>query len=118
MNPVADKSFTKEFKTKEGTTAFLTTGTFKVSFTNVDTGKTITGNATGPATMTVFPDHSATLTFHGVSLIIFTPDAAALFGTPTVFLESGRSTASFAPDGDLTSFSKGHIRLDVCAALS
>jgi hypothetical protein len=119
VNPVAFKGFTKEFKTKDGTTAFLSTGTFKESLTNVDTGKTITENISGPATATVFPDHSVTLTFRGLGQIIFTPNIAARFGTPTVFLTAGRVTASFAPDGNITSFSlKGRVRLDVCAALS
>ena len=118
VNPVANKEFTKELKTKNGTTVFFTTGTFKISLTNVDTGKTITANISGPGSLTEFPDGSALGTLRGTGAYFLAPADAARFGTPTVFLESGRSTASFAPDGDLTSFSKGHIRLDVCAALS
>ena len=119
VNPVVDKGFVKELKSSDGSMVFLSTGSFKVSYTNLKTGKTITENESGPGTTTVFPDNSMVATLRGVSGSFLSLADAARFGLPPVAVTAGMSTASFAPDGSMTSLSlKGHVLVDVCAALS
>ncbi len=51
---------------------FLATGIIKVSFTNLQTGKTITENVSGPDKVTVSPDGSAILAAKGRTGNVFT----------------------------------------------
>lgn len=60
--PQVDKSFFKILKTSDGSMTFLSTGMFTVSYKNLQTGKTVTENESGPAKPTVFPDGSSTVT--------------------------------------------------------
>jgi hypothetical protein len=90
-----------------------------VSYTNQQTGKTITENESGPAKPTVFPDGSLTVTAGGRNANFLTPADAKRFGLPTVSVSVGRLTLLVAPDGSITSLSlRGHVAVDVCAALS
>jgi hypothetical protein len=96
----------------------LVTGSLKVSFTNVSTGKAVTENATGPGKVTVHPDGSITAAGGGHGLLILAPADAKRFGLPTVSVTTGRLTASIASDGRITSLSlHGHVLVNVCAAL-
>jgi hypothetical protein len=56
--PVADKEFFKTLKTSDGSTTFLVTGLLTASWTNLETGKTVIENGSGPAKITVNPDGS------------------------------------------------------------
>ena len=49
----------KVLKTSDGSMTFLITGFTTVSFTNLNTGKTITEDVTGPGTVSVFADAGA-----------------------------------------------------------
>jgi hypothetical protein len=89
------------------------------SYTNLSTGKTITVNESASGRMTVNADDSVTVVGTGVSPNFLDPAEAERFGLPTVAVVAGAFTFSFDPDGNLTSVSlNGHVRVDVCAALS
>jgi hypothetical protein len=114
-----DQTFAKILKAADGSMTFLSTGSLRASLTNLDTGKTITENVSGPAKFTVHPDGSATLLGRGHGLSILVPDVAARFGLPPVAVVAGAGTVEIAPDGTVTSVSlHGHVLVDVCAALS
>jgi hypothetical protein len=114
-----DKEYIKILKTADGSMTFLVTGSFVVSYTNLETGETIIKNLSGPSKATALPDGSVTVKFEGDSGIFLMPADAQRFGLPTVSVTAGELTLSIAPDGSFTSLSlHGHVLLDVCAALS
>jgi hypothetical protein len=114
-----DKGFAKALKAADGSMTFLSTGSLRASLTNLETGKTITENVSGPSKLIVQPDGSATFLLRGRGLSIFEPADAARFGLPTVAVVAGAGTLTIAPDGTFTSFSgHGHVVVDLCAALS
>ena len=117
--PVAGKEYTKVLKASDGSMTFLSTGVFKISYTNLATGKTITENVSGPAKMTVFPDGSALVAGKGRAGIFLAPADQARFGLPGVFISAGALTISFDAAGNITALSQnGHVLVDLCAALS
>jgi hypothetical protein len=98
---------------------FLSTGSFKASFKNLQSGKAITEGLSGPAKPTVSADGSLTSVAGGHNGFFLTPADAKRFGLPTVSVTVGRLRFSVAPDGTMTSASlHGHVLVDVCAALS
>jgi hypothetical protein len=114
-----DKVFFKELKSSDVSMIFVSNGFGSISFTNLQTGKTITDSLPGPAKPTVFPDGSVTTTSGGHNAIFLTPAEAQQFGLPTVSVTVGRLVLSTAPDGSTTSLTlNGHVEVDVCAALS
>jgi hypothetical protein len=118
VNPVA-KAFTKELKSSDDSAVFLSTGSFKASYTNVDTGKSITENLSGPGTVTVLPDGSLVVRTQGLTGLFLDPADAMRFDLPTVAVTAGPLTETVDPDGNITSLSlTGHVQVDVCAALS
>jgi len=115
---VADKEFVTILQTSDGSTTFLVTGQLTGSFTNLETGKTVTLNGSGPAKITVNPDGSVIELRKGPNFAILTPAEAARFGLPTVSVTAGALTESLAPDGTVTSASlQGQVLVDICAAL-
>jgi hypothetical protein len=113
------KEFVKILKASDGTVITLTTGSLRLSWTNVETGKTITENESGPAKMTTHPDGSVTVAEKGRNGPVLAPADAARFGLPPLSETAGLLTATIAPDGTLTSLSlHGHVLLDTCVALS
>jgi hypothetical protein len=115
-----NKEFTKILKTADGSMTFLFTGAVTASFTNLQTGKTITENMNGPGKATIGSDGSITEVHTGRNGPFFlTPADAKRFGLPTVSVTAGRLAFSVAADGTITSLSlNGHVLVDVCAALS
>jgi hypothetical protein len=120
VTPVVNKEFTKILKTADGSMTFLFTGAFAASFTNLQTGKTITEQMNGPGKFFSHPDGSFTEVHTGRNgPFILTPAHAKQFGLPTVSVTAGNLTFSGAANGTLTSVSlNGHVLVDVCAALS
>jgi len=119
VTPVANKAFAKELKTPDGSVLFLSTGTLKVAYTNLDTGKTITENVSGPAKTTVFPDNSVLVAARGNNAFILSAAESARFGIPRLAVTSGNYTFTLDPDGNITSLSlNGTVKVDICAALS
>ncbi len=114
-----NREYSKIFKASDGSFIVLSTGSVTTSYTNLETGKTITENTSGPSKTIVFPDGSFTALEKGRNELNLTPAQAARFGLPTVSVVVGESTRSRAPDGSITSLSlHGHVAVDVCAALS
>jgi hypothetical protein len=118
-----NRVFLKILKASDGSVITLTTGSLTASFTNLETGKTITENVSGPSKTIFFPDGSFTAVEHGRNELILPPAWAARFGLPIVSVTVGLRSASgtFAPDGTVTSLTSlslhGHA-IDMCAALS
>jgi hypothetical protein len=115
---VTDKEFVTILNTSDGSTTFLVTGQLTASFTNLETGKTVIEDGSGPAKITVNPDGSVIELRKGPNFSILTPAEAARFGLPTVSVTAGALSESLAPDGTVTSASlQGHVLVDICAAL-
>jgi hypothetical protein len=118
-----NREYRKILKASDGSMIILYTGAVVTSFTNLETGKTITENVSGPSKTIVFPDGSFTALEHGRNELNLGPAYAARFGLPIVGVTVGLRSASgtFAPDGTVTSVTSlslhGHA-IDVCAALS
>jgi hypothetical protein len=115
-----NREFYKVLKTSaDGSYTVLATGSVTNTFTNLETGKAITENVSGPAKITFFPDGSSLALERGRNEFIPTPAEAARFGLPTVSITVGKRSVSRAPDLSITSMSlHGHVAVDVCAALS
>ncbi len=114
-----DREFAKILTASNGFMTTLVTGSLFASVTNLETGKTITENISGPSKTTVFPDGSMTEAATGLNPIALSAADAARFGLPTFGVTAGARTVSIAPDGSITSLSlDGHVLVDVCAALS
>jgi hypothetical protein len=116
-----NKEYTKILKTADGSTTFLFTGAVTVSYTNLQTGKTITVPEPGPGKATIHPDGSITEVHTGRSgpFPVLTPAESKRFGLPTVSVTAGKLAFSVAANGVLTSLSlHGHVLVNVCAALS
>jgi len=115
-----NKEYTKVLKTADGSMAFLFTGAVTVSYTNLQTGKTITVPENGPGKFFGHPDGSFTEVHTGRNgpFILF-PASQKRFGLPGVSVTAGKLTFSISANGVMTSLSlHGHVLVDVCAALS
>jgi hypothetical protein len=110
--------YSKVLKSSNGTVITLATGATRISYTNQNTGKTITPNVSGPGKTTVYPDGSTLFALKGHSGVTLPPDLAQQLGLPTVSVTAGALTARFDPDGNPTISLHGHVLIDVCAALS
>jgi len=120
VTPGVNKEYTKILKTADGSMTFLFAGAFGASFTNLQTGKTITENMSGPGQATINSDGSITEVHTGRNgPFILMPADAQRFGLPAVSVTAGALSFSVAADGTITSLSlDGHVLVDVCAALS
>lgn len=118
VTPLVNREFAKILKAPDGSMILLATGSVTNSYTNLETGKTITENVSGPAKIAFFPDGSSIALERGRNELNLPPADAARFGLPTVSVTVGKRSISFAPDGSITSLSlHGHVAVDVCAAL-
>ena len=114
-----DRESAKILTASDGFMTTLVTGSLFASLTNVESGKTITENISGPSKETDNPDGSLTTTATGLNPIALTPADAARFRLPTLGVTAGARTVSVAADGSITSLTlDGHVLVDVCAALS
>ena len=117
--PVSN-AFQKILTSPPGSTILLLNGSLRISFTNVDTGKTITENVTGSGKAIVNPDGSLSIRQEGhLGLITLESADAERFGLPQLGVIGGVLFEEVAPDGTYTSVSmQGHLLVDICAALS
>jgi hypothetical protein len=76
LDAPVNKGFFKLLKAADGSEIFLITGALRVSFTNLQTGKTITENVSGPEHITANPDGSATVVSRGRGFTALTPEDA------------------------------------------
>jgi len=97
---------------------YLVTGSVTVSFTNWDTGKTITENVSGPYKITAVGDSIVGLAFKGLTFLAVTQDQARQFGLPPVSVIAGNLTVSVVDDIFTSVSLRGHVLVDICAALS
>ena len=120
VTPRVNKEYTEILKAADGSMTFLFTGAITASFTNLQTGKTITEKMNGPGKFTGNPDGSFSEVHTGLNGPFFlTPADAQRFGLPAVSVTAGALRFSVDPDGNLTSLSlDGHVLVDVCAALT
>jgi hypothetical protein len=113
------REYIKLLKASDGSMTSLVTGSARFTYTNLSTGKAITENVSGPATLTTHPDGSVTAIERGRTGEFLTPAQAQQFGLPTVSVTAGALTSVIAADGAETSVTlRGHVLVDVCAALS
>ena len=112
--------YTKVLHHADGSTTYLFTGAVTASYTNLQTGKTITVPENGPGKATIGADGSITEVHTGRSGFILSPADAQRFGLPTVSVDAGKLAFSVsAPPRVITWLSlDGHVLVDVCAALT
>ena len=116
----SQNAFQKILTAPPGSTILLLNGSLRMSFTNVDTGKTITENVTGSGKAIVNPDGSLSIRQEGhLGLITLEAADAKRFGLPPLGVIGGVLFEEVAPDGTYTSVSmQGRLLVDICAALS
>ena len=115
---VADKEYVIHDTTlADGTEVVQITGKLFLSFTNVDTGKTIVENVSGPGTETFPPDGS--FVFHGLGngVFIFDQSSQASIGEPGLVFWSGKLVVTFPPTGPAQSFTLSGNQTNGCALL-
>ena len=116
--PVA-KEYAKLLKASDGSVITLVTGSLRATYTNLSTGKAITENVSGPGKIIAHADGSATITAKGHNENFLTAAQAQRFGLPPVSVTAGALTTTLAADGTETSVTlKGHVLVNVCAALA
>ena len=114
-----DKEYAKLLKAADGSMITLITGSLKFTFTNLSTGTAITQNVSGPGKIITHADGSTTVTAKGHNGEFLTRAQAKRFGLPPVSVTAGALTTTLASDGTETSVTlKGHVLVNVCAALS
>jgi hypothetical protein len=115
-----NNAFQKVLTSPPGATILLLNGSVRISFTNVDTGKTITENVTGSGKAIVNPDNSLSIRQEGhLGVITLEAADAKRFGLPPLAVIGGVLFEEVAPDFTYTSVTmQGRILVDVCAALS
>jgi hypothetical protein len=111
-----NREYYKLLKT-DGSVITLFTGSLTASFTNLDTGKTITENISGPYKVTASGD-SAVVAFEGLTLFAITRDQAQQFRLPIVSVIAGDLTVSVTGVTFTSVSLQGHVLVDICAALS
>jgi hypothetical protein len=115
-----NNAFQKVLTSPPGATILLLNGSVRISFTNVDTGKTITENVMGSGKAIVNPDNSLSIRQEGhLGVITLEAADAKRFGLPPLAVIGGVLFEEVAPDFTYTAVSmQGRILVDVCAALS
>ena len=120
VDTLANREYATFSTLPDGSTFIEVTGSFFVSLTNRDTGKTIVINASGPGSFTISPDDMTVIgDFRGRGLL-WAPNLTE-FGFPSnvVAAAGPMSITQVAADGTFTSVSgHPHVITDVCAALS
>ena len=95
----------------------LITGSFKVRATNLDSGKALDLNISGPGVITENSDGSVTLDAHGSWLIWFFPGDLGPASPGQLFVNNGHFVETFSSTG-LTVDKQAGSQQDICAALA
>lgn len=115
---LVNREFMKVAILPDGTEVDTITGTVKARLTNVNTGKVVDLNASGPGTDTFYPDGSFAIVSEGLGLAVFPPQDQQAFGEPGLIYTSGRFTRTVDSNFNTTSFTHDGNLTDVCALLS
>ena len=118
LEPVVNKEYGTFTTSADGATIIKESGVLKFAISNQDTGKTTLVNASGPGTVTIYPDGSVTVLGTGHWLIFNPADDAAAFGLPGLMVTSGRLYEALDPSNKLTELSVTGRAIDVCDAIS
>jgi len=116
--PVANNQVIKTYPADaNGDVRVLVEGLLKAQVTNVDTGKSIIVNVSGPATLINHADFSLDANLGGSALVAFIAPFNAR--GPATYIYTGHTVLSFNAFGLLTLVSTTDNKpFDVCAALS
>jgi hypothetical protein len=96
----------------------LVTGALKLRLTNTSNPEnSLVVNASGPARLVTLADGTVVQTGRGLGLQPF-PAEASITGETEFILVSGLEVLEFYPDGSFKEIKRGHVKLDVCAALA
>lgn len=101
----------KTFSNDASPVVAIGSGVAKVQLKNLETGKTIAVNISGPLVVKVFSDGSVVLSDVGPWLFNEIP------GLPGIFLSEGRVTIAIDAAGNVTIDGNGRL-VDLCAALA
>jgi len=115
-----NKEYSKTTQNADGSVTVKITGRFDAKLKRVGTNASVTVNASGPGQITFFPDGSFVGDLKGHTLAFFTRADVSRLGLPAaVFLWAGPFGESLDANGTISSITlKGHLLVDVCAALS
>ena len=115
--PLVDNEVTKTFPPlPNGDVVQTISGSLILQLQNVENGKSITLNVSGPGTITTHPDGSQTVIDRGRSLSFFFPtDSPA---GPATYLYTGQVVLNFTPDGQQILVRQTGTSEDICAALA
>jgi len=85
-----------------------------LTLTNLDTGKSITVGATGSFELRVEPDGSGSAMVTGQGPW---PDGNPITGEPGIWYQTGRMSATFDAEGNMTSIKSTGILVNLCVRL-
>jgi len=101
----------------DGTEVQRVTGQLVLRFTNLDSGKSIVENVSGPSTSTLSPDGGGSFEGQGRSWLAFGPRGQGNTGEPGLVFTDGNVIVAFT--GHVaTSFSLSGTQVNGCALLS
>jgi hypothetical protein len=113
------KTYGKVLKAADGSVVTLGSGSLEASYTNLSTGKVVTEHISGPTKTQVNPDGSGFAAFTGRNGLFLSPAQAKQFGLPALAVTAGPVQVSFNAAGTVTGITvRGHVLVDICAALS
>jgi hypothetical protein len=118
MHVIRNKEYGTITTMADGTVVKKVEGSLLVTYTNVNTGKAITANISGPGIVTSFMDGTTTLDDEGLIGAFWDAQDQAAFGLPGMELASGHLQVAFDAGGNLTSYSLTGHSVDGCALLS
>ncbi len=116
--PLIDQEVTKTFPPEpNGDVKQIVTGRLVFELSNLDTGKSLVVNISGPGFFVFHPDGSISADFGGRSgpVTFFPTDIPP---GPKAFINSGRVVVDITPTGQIILVSQSGHEEDVCAALS
>jgi hypothetical protein len=116
-DPVGDREYLSQTSTPDGGTEYRVTGHLSVRFTNVDTGRSVVVNESGPGTIDVNPDGTVDAWVRGNSFGVASPAEQARAHVPGLFLLTGEASSHYDGSGLASVSTSGPVR-DGCALLS
>jgi hypothetical protein len=101
----------------DGTVTWDITGRARATVTNVDTGKMVSYNISGPGTIVFDPDGGFSIDAHGPNLL-WTARDLSYPGVPAISYTTGHVTLQVAPSGLTTDYNLSGRQTDVCRVLA